>query len=141
MMDWQLILGGEGWGEANNTLNLVEISIISNKLFSSSDDPLSIRTALAFDKTYIDLQIGQAMFIPSSSSGSSSEHVAITTQDTVSVLAPGKGFLSTLDHVIGGKLSCMDCTADRLALGVGSYGYGTLGNKVIYKIKRNILSN
>lgn len=81
------------------------------------------------------------MFIPKSSSGSSTEHVAIATQDTVSVLAPGRGFLSTLDHVIGGKLSSMDCTADRLALGVGSYGYGTLGNKVIhvYKIKRNIV--
>ena len=79
----------------------------------------------------LDLQIWQAMFIPSSSSGSLAEHVAIATQDTVSVLAPGKGFLSTLDHVIGGKLSCMDCTADHLALGVGSYGYGTLGNKVI----------
>ena len=24
----------------------------------------------------------------------------------------------------------MDCTADHLALGVGSFGYGTLGNKV-----------
>ncbi|KAJ7333901.1 regulation of transcription factor catabolic process [Desmophyllum pertusum] len=75
-------------------------------------------------------KIGHAMFIPSSASGSSTEHVAIATQDTVSVVAPGKGLLSTLDHVIGGKLSCMDCTADRLALGVGSYGYGTLGNKV-----------
>lgn len=99
---------------------------------------LNIRTAQACDKPYIDLQIGQAMFIPSSSTGSSSEHVAIATQDTLSVMAPGKGFLSTLDHVIGGKLSCMDCTADRLAVGVGSYGYGTLGNKVMYKIKRNI---
>ena len=79
------------------------------------------------------------MYIPSSSSGVSTEHVAIATQDTVSVLAPGEGFLSTLDHVIGGKLSCMDCTADRLALAVGSYGYGTLGNKVIHenKIKRS----
>lgn len=76
------------------------------------------------------------MFIPSSASGSSTEHVTIATQDTVSVLAPSKGLLSTLDHVIGGKLSCMDCTADRLALGVGSYGYGTLGNKVI---KHNIV--
>ena len=70
------------------------------------------------------------MFIPSSGSGSSTEHVAIATQDTASLLTPGKGFLLTLDHVIGGKLSCMDCTADHLALGVGSYGYGTLGNKV-----------
>lgn len=79
------------------------------------------------------------MFIPSSSSGLLTEHVAIATQDTVSVLTPGKGFLSTLDHVIGGKLSCMDCAADRLALGVGSYGYGTLGNKVIHIIKHNIV--
>ncbi len=84
------------------------------------------------EKTVIDLQIGHAMFIPRSSSYSSTEHVAIATQDTVSIIAPGKGSLLTLDHVIGGKLSCMDCTADRLALGVGSYGYGTLGNKVIY---------
>lgn len=70
------------------------------------------------------------MFIPGSSSYSSTEHVAIATQDTVSVLTPGKGVLLTLDQVIGGKLSCMDCTADHLALGVGSFGYGTLGNKV-----------
>lgn len=72
------------------------------------------------------------MFIPNSGLCSSTEHIALATQDTVSIIAPGKGSLSTLDHVIGGKLSCMDCTADRLALGVGSYGYGTLGNKVIY---------
>ena len=77
------------------------------------------------------------MFIPSRSSGLLTEHVATATQDTVSVLAPGKGILSTLDHVIGGKISCMDCTADRLALGVGSYGYGTLGNKVIHIIKQH----
>jgi len=70
------------------------------------------------------------MFIPGSGLGSSTEQVAIATQDTALVLSPGKGLLSTLDHVIGGKLSCMDCTADHLALGVGSYGYGTLGNKV-----------
>lgn len=70
------------------------------------------------------------MFIPASSSYSSTEHVAIATQDTVSVLTPGKGVLLMLDQVIGGKLSCMDCTADHLALGVGSFGYGTLGNKV-----------
>ena len=72
------------------------------------------------------------MFIPHSGTYSSTDHVAIATQDTVLVLKPGKGSMSTLDHVIGGKLSCMDCTADRLALGVGSYGYGTLGNKVLY---------
>lgn len=71
------------------------------------------------------------MFIPSSGSYSSTEHVAIATQDTISVLAPGKGSLLTLDHVIGGKLTRLDCTADHLALGVGSYGYGTLGNKVM----------
>lgn len=70
------------------------------------------------------------MFIPGSSSYSSTEHVALATQDTVSVLRPGKGVLLTLDQVIGGKLSCMDGTADHLALGVGSFGYGTLGNKV-----------
>ena len=81
---------------------------------------------------FVDTQIGHAMFIPSSGSDSLTEHVAIATQDTVSVLAPGKGLLSTLDHVIGGKLTCMDCTTDCLALGVGSYGYGTLGNKVLF---------
>ena len=70
------------------------------------------------------------MFIPGTGDGSLTERVAIATQDTASILAPGNGLLFTLDHVIGGKLSCMDCTADRLALGVGSYGYGTLGNKV-----------
>ena len=70
------------------------------------------------------------MFIPGSSLYSSTENVALATQDTVSVLRPGKGVLLTLDQVIGGKLSCMDCTADHLALGVGSFGYGTLGNKV-----------
>lgn len=75
-------------------------------------------------------KIGHAMFIPNSASHSLPEHVAIATQDTVSILAPGRGLLSTMDHVIGGKLTCMDCTPDQLAIGVGSYGYGTLGNKV-----------
>ena len=74
------------------------------------------------------------MFIPNSASHSLPELVAIATQDTVSVLAPGKGFLSTMDHVIGGKLTCMDSTSDQLVIGVGSYGYGTLGNKVILSV-------
>lgn len=77
-----------------------------------------------------DQQISHAMFIPCSGGDSSTEHVALTTQDTASVLVPGKGLVFTFDHVIGGKLSCIDCTVDRLAIGVGSYGYGTLGNKV-----------
>lgn len=75
-------------------------------------------------------RIGHAMFIPASGGISSTEHIAIATQDTATVLAPGRGLLFTLDCVIGGKLSCMDSTSHQLALGVGSYGYGTLGNKV-----------
>lgn len=77
------------------------------------------------------------MFIPNSASHSLPEHVAIATQDTVSILAPGKGLLSTMDHVIGGNLTCMDCTPDQLAIGVGSYGYGTLGNRVILLVYQN----
>lgn len=49
----------------------------------------------------------------------------------MSVLVFGKGFLLILDYVIGGKLSCMDCIVDCFVFGVGLYGYGIFGNKVI----------
>lgn len=78
----------------------------------------------------LDKQIGHTMFIPASGGVSLTQHIATAFQDTAIVLAPGRGLLCTVDHVIGGKLSCMDCTSDKLALGVGSYGYGALGNKV-----------
>lgn len=81
----------------------------------------------------LDKQIGHAIFIPGSGGVSSTQHIAIAFQDTAIVLAPGRGILRTVDHVIGGKLSCMDSTPDKLALGVGSYGYGALGNKVSAK--------
>lgn len=85
---------------------------------------------MKYEMCCLDEQIGHAIFIPDSGGVSSTQHMAIAFQDTAIVLAPGRGLLCTVDHVIGGKLSCIDCTSDKLALGVGSYGYGALGNKV-----------
>ena len=79
--------------------------------------------------SYFLPQLSHVKFIPNSIK-SQTESISIVTVNSASVLVPGTGCITSLDHVIGGKISCMDCTSDQLALGVGSYGFGTLGNKV-----------
>ncbi|EDO39658.1 predicted protein [Nematostella vectensis] len=60
----------------------------------------------------------------------------ILTRDTIELHdTSGIDNVTLIDQVIGGKITCSDCTADTLAVGIGSYGYGILGNKVrLYQV-------
>lgn len=62
---------------------------------------------------------------------SESNNVAITTHDTLYMhgACPGDDII-TIDHVVGGKMTCMDCNKELIAVGIGPYGYGILGNTV-----------
>ena len=79
--------------------------------------------------SFFHFQIEQVQFLPLNPK-TTEQLVAIATVDTLSLLTPGQETLLEVDHVVGGKLSCLDCSADLLAVGAGSYGYGILGNKV-----------
>lgn len=62
----------------------------------------------------------------------------IATRDTLHLTnITRRDDLTVIDHVIGGKITCLDCNSDVIAVGIGPYGYGILGNTVciacIYK--------
>ena len=59
--------------------------------------------------------------------------IAIATLDTVFIHVPGqKADMRTLDHIIGGKATCLDCKLGLLAIAIAPYGYCILGNKVLH---------
>lgn len=74
------------------------------------------------------LQIKGIEYLPSIDSRDS---VVIATRDKVHIKQPtSRQDLTIIDHVIGGKITCLDCDADIIAVGVGPYGFGILGNTV-----------
>lgn len=74
-------------------------------------------------------QIGHVQFLPCNPK-TSKQLVAIATLDTLSLLVPGQKHVMKVDQVVGGKLTCLDSSPDNIAVGVGAFGYGILGNKV-----------
>ena len=75
------------------------------------------------------------MKILSSSTNSVRPSVVITTRDTLHLhgTSPHDDII-VMDHVIGGKMTCVDCDRETVAVGVGPYGYGVLGNTVSSRI-------
>ena len=66
--------------------------------------------------------------------------IVLATVNSILIHTPGQVLDTiTLDEIVSGRITCLDCRPDLLAVSVAPYGYCVLGNKVSNQPKEHFL--